>query len=230
AGGHNDPLSATSRSVILLDHSSAIQAADATSVVGSRYGNDVMAGNENDDAMFGQLGSDFILGDGEIDQSTLAIRNFEGVRGGVVTDGNDYIEGNGGSDMLIGGLGQDDIIGGSSQFFGLSTAAQRPDVGDIIFGGAANPDRVKRHAFTGDVAGDQITFGAGLANRHAVDSDFIMGDNADIFRIVSDVGGNTSFVQFNYDKTTAFENRGNVRIVVRAYKFLDYSPIESVTT
>src|SRR5207245_489730 len=131
---------------------------------------------------------------------------------------------------LVGNLGQDDIIGGSSQFFGLTTAAQRPDAGDIIFGGAANPDRVKRLAFTGDVAGDQITFGAGLANRHAVDSDFIMGDNANIFRIVTDNAGSTAFVQFNYDKTSAFENRGSVRIVVRAYQFLDYSPIESNTT
>ncbi|HEV8604724.1 MAG TPA: calcium-binding protein [Tepidisphaeraceae bacterium] len=231
AGGHNDPLTATTRSVFLLDHSAAIQAADINSVVGSRWGNDLMVGNADDDAMFGQLGSELMQGDGQIEQDTYDLQMFEGVHAnGTVTDGNDYIEGNGGTDMLVGNLGQDDIIGGSSQFFGLTTGAQRPDAGDIIFGGAANPDRVKRHAFTGDVANDQITFSSGLVGRHAVDSDFIMGDNANIFRIVNDVGGNTSFIQFNYDKTSAFENRGSLRIVVRAYQFLDYNPIEANTT
>src|SRR5258708_37743374 len=146
---------------------------------------------------------------------------FEGVKpDGPITDGNDYMEGNGGTDMMVGNLGQDDMIGGSSQFFGLSTAAQRPDVGDIMFGGAADPDRVKRLAFTGDVSGDQITFGAGLANRHAVDSDFMMGDNANIFRIVTDVGGATSFLQSNYDKSTASEHRGTVRTAERPHRFL----------
>ncbi len=235
AGGHNDPLSATTRTVVLLDHSLAIQTADLTSVTGSRWGNDIIAGNADDDAIFGQLGDDLIQGDGEITEATLKVEIFEGVHNGVVTDGNDYIEGNGGSDMLIGNLGQDDIIGGSSQLFGLTSGALRPDAGDIIFGGAATPDRVKRHAFTGDVANDTIVFGAGLAGRHAVDSDFIMGDNADIYRIVTDagpggVGGATAFVQFNYDQTSTYENRGGLRIVVRAYDTLDYSPIESITT
>lgn len=235
AGGHNDPNVATTRSVFLLDHTAAIEAGDATSNAGSRYGNDVMAGGADDDAIFGQLGDDMIQGDGRIDEKTLDILIFEGVKNGVVTDGNDYIEGNGGADMLIGNLGQDDIVGGSSQYFGLTTAAMRPDAGDVIFGGASTPDRVKRHAFTGDVTGDQTAFGANIVRRHAVDSDFIMGDNADVYRIVTDagpggVGGATAFVAFNYDKTSAYENRGDLRIVVRAYDTLDYSPIESVTT
>jgi Ca2+-binding RTX toxin-like protein len=230
AGGHNDPLSATTRSVFLLDHSLTIQTSDLTSVTGSRWGNDIIAGNADDDAIFGELGDDLIQGDGEITEAGLKVEIFEGVRGGVVTDGNDYIEGNGGADMLIGNLGQDDIIGGSSQLFGLTTGAQRPDDSDIIFGGAATPDRVKRLAFTGDPTGDNITFGAGLASRHAVDSDFILGDNGDIYRIVTDSAGVTNFVQFNYDQTSAYENRGSLRIVVRAYDKLDYSPVDSNTT
>ena len=47
--GHNDPLTATTRSVFLLDHTAAIQAADANSVVGSRYGNDLMVGSGDSD-------------------------------------------------------------------------------------------------------------------------------------------------------------------------------------
>src|SRR5258706_1769733 len=124
AGGHNDPLTATTRSVFLLDHSAAIQAADATSVVGSRYGNDLMVGNAGDDAMFGQLGNEIMQGDGQIEATTYDLQMFEGVKpDGPITDGNDYMEGNGGTDMMVGNLGQDDMIGGPSQFFGLSTPA-----------------------------------------------------------------------------------------------------------
>src|SRR6185503_5048227 len=240
----NDPLVATTRSVFLLDHTLAIQTTDGQSILGSRFGNDVMAGGANDDALFGQLGSDMVQGDGMIKPETLDILVFEGVQAnGTVTDGNDYIEGNGGEDMLIGNLGQDDIIGGSSEFFGLTSGTMRPDGSDIIFGGAATGERVKRHAFTGDIrAGlnangalvDSIAFGNNLVRRHATDSDFIMGDNANIFRIVQ--GTNGPFAEFNYDKgtflnssnvTTVFEDRGTLRIVVRSYRMLDYTPIES---
>jgi Ca2+-binding RTX toxin-like protein len=233
--GQNDPLVATTRSVFLLDHTKTIQDADAISIVGSRYGNDVMAGNANDDALFGQLGSDMVQGDGKISEDDLDVLVFEGVKAdGTVTDGNDYIEGNGGEDMLFGNLGQDDIIGGSSEFFGLTTGEMRPDGSDVIFGGAATPERVSRHAFTGDVTGDQTAFGANLVRRHATDSDFIMGDNANVYRIVQSPGG--PFAQFNYDNGTGFnggnivllyEDRGTLRIVVRSYKMLDYAPVES---
>jgi Ca2+-binding RTX toxin-like protein len=230
AGAHNDPLSATTRSVTLLDHSAAIEAADGAGAAGSRFGNDVMAGGANDDALFGQLGGDVVQGDGRIDEQTLEVQVFEGVQGGAVTDGDDYVEGNGGSDLLIGNLGQDDVIGGSSRFFGLTSATLRPDGSDVIFGGAANADRVKRHAFTGDVSGDDVVFANGIVRRHAADADFIMGDNADVYRVVTDNSGATSFVAFNYDQTSQYENRGDKRIVVRAYDWLDYSPVESVTT
>ena len=36
---------------------------------------------------------------------------------------------------ILGGLGRDDIIGGSSDWFGLTTGASRPDGADTIFGG-----------------------------------------------------------------------------------------------
>ena len=63
-------------------------------------------------------------------------------------DGDDYIEGNGGNDVVFGGLGQDDIIGGSSDFFGLTTASQRPDGTDMLFGGAGTRGRPQRRRRT----------------------------------------------------------------------------------
>jgi hypothetical protein len=56
----------------------------------------------------------------------------------AATDGNNYIEGGGGNGTVIfGGTGQNDIIGGNSNLFSLSTAAERPDSGNvIIFAGA----------------------------------------------------------------------------------------------
>ena len=102
--------------------------------------------------IFGQLGNDTIQGDGDIDIVNTDAGNGIGrawapaataagdlwVQPSVeaTTDGDDYIEGGGGTDVVFGDLGQDDIIGGSSNLFSLVLDAQRPDVGDIIFGGA----------------------------------------------------------------------------------------------
>ena len=108
----------------LLDHDAA-----------STGGDDYIAGGAHDDQIFGQLGNDVIQGDGSID---IAVGNLAsvGASAEAATDGDDYIEGNGGSDLVFGNLGQDDIIGGSSDLFSLTTAARRPDAGDVLFGGA----------------------------------------------------------------------------------------------
>ena len=63
---------------------------------------------------------------------------------------------------IFGGLGQDDIIGGSSDLFGLTTPAMRPDGIDTIYGG------------NGDAAGRND--GDATVDAHDEDSDFILGD------------------------------------------------------
>src|SRR5690606_27431133 len=93
----------------------------------------------------------------------------------AATDGEDYIEGGGGSDIIFGGLGQDDLVGGSSSFFSLVEANSRPDGADYIFGGAGL--RTERN--DGDLPGD----GTAESQRHARDSDAIVGDNGNIVRI-----------------------------------------------
>ncbi|HSG95209.1 MAG TPA: calcium-binding protein, partial [Afifellaceae bacterium] len=173
--------------ITLLDH------ADDTDP--SLYGNDYIAGGAGDDQIFGQLGDDVIQGDGAVclenvtaagmdpDADVGAYRDAAGtlvVHASVelATDGHDYIEGNGGNDVIFGNLGQDDLIGGSSDLFSLDTPERRPDGTDIIFGGAGT-----------DL--ERSNDGDTTANGHANDSDAILGDNGNIYRIVG-TGGNDS--------------------------------------
>src|SRR5262249_4355156 len=93
-------------------------------------------------------------------------------------DGNDYIEGGGGSDVVFGGLGQDDIIGGNSNLFGQTTAAQRSDVGDILIGGAGT-------RLTQDDLGIGEDSTLGTFADHASDADNILGDNGNLYRLVT---------------------------------------------
>ncbi|WP_431024660.1 hypothetical protein [Halomonas sp. H5] len=132
---------------------------------------------------------DLQMGDGqlnEVDNPLLALR-FNIIE--RASDDDDYIEGNGGSDLLYGGLGQDDIIGGSSALYGLVTAEQRPDSGDEIYGGAG--ERLARNEFVG-VDDDLIEW----QDRHARDADVILGDNANVFRLID---GNNDPLAFNFD-------------------------------
>jgi len=62
-------------------------------------------------------------------------------------------------------------------------------------------------------------------NRHAVDADVMMGDNANIYRVLTGVSG--QYAQFNYDlsyDTDGYgsEDRGDLRIKPRAVELLDY--------
>ena len=119
------------------------------------------------------------------------------------SDGDDYIEGNGGTDVIFGGLGRDDLVGGSSDLFSLTTSDRRPDLGDVIFGGAGT-----------DVARNDATLG------HTADSDTIVGDNGDIVRVVtSGAGGSTAYRTFTYDSYGEA-----LRLLVRAVTLLDYTP------
>jgi len=170
-------------------------------------GADYIAGGPDNDQIFGQGGNDIIQGDGNIDPLTDVNASREG---GLLivtpsledpSDGDDYIEGNDGDDIIFGNLGQDDIIGGSSGLFGLETAAERTDGEDMIFGGAGT-ELLRNETENIPDEGD---------TSHGRDSDMILGDNGNIFRIVGTDG-------FNYDDAY------DVAIAVRAAELLDYTP------
>jgi len=236
-GGQSDPDDVVGRDIILFDHSFTVQA----SPLPHAFGNDVMAGGAGRDTMFGELGNDFMQGDGVIGaddgnpvtptravvfadsgsnpdtDETLYVNIQE-----AATDGDDYLEGNGGDDLMYGNLGQDDMIGGSSDLFGLTTAQMRPDGSDLMFGGAGI------HMGRNDL-GDAIADANGVITTndkgHARDADYMMGDNADIFRLVQGGASVTNpadpkdvFRVFGYDNYA-----GGLRIIPRAMKQLDYT-------
>jgi hypothetical protein len=231
--------------ITLMDHSFAVKGDPQ-----NKFGDDYIAGGENNDTIFGQLGHDTIQGDGSIDllddqfnpYDAAYARNPDGTLNllpsvEATTDGDDYIEGNGGDDLIFGNLGQDDIVGGSSDLFSLTDRLYRPDGSDIIFGGAGTDidrndigDATLQDAVTTDVGDDQsliVTDPTG----HARDADMILGDNGNIYRLVEVVGTSgdpkldaTEYLEFNYDQTTEYENRGPLRIIPRAAELLDYTP------
>jgi Ca2+-binding RTX toxin-like protein len=109
--------------------------------------------------------------------------------------------------VIFGNLGQDDIIGGSSNLFSLTDAGLRPDGSDIIFGGAGT-DIYRNHP------------GGGTVNGHARDADMILGDNGNIFRLVD---GASEYLEFSYDQSSQYEDRGELRVIPRAAQLLDYT-------
>lgn len=244
--GQSDPADAVGRDIELFDHSFDVQSNPL-----GRFGNDVMAGGANNDVMFGQLGNDLMQGDGFIganDNDTLTITYQINVADSTdpninppdtdetlyfnipetVNDGDDYLEGNGGNDLIYGGLGQDDIIGGSSSLYGLTTTQMRPDGSDVIFGGAgiriARNDLGDAVLNTTPRADGSYDYIETTATGHARDTDYIMGDNANVYRLVQ--GGASginpsdpkdNFLTFNYD------NYGSLKIIPRAMQQLDYT-------
>ncbi len=99
-----------------------------------------------------------------------AINGFEIWNSSLGDD--DYIEGNGGNDLIVGGAGQDDLIGGSSELFGLTNLAARPDGADTIYG--AQPTQAAPNDL-GDLS----------SSGHARDADTVLGDNGNIYRLVN---------------------------------------------
>jgi Ca2+-binding RTX toxin-like protein len=240
--GRPNPSGSDGRDITLLDHDFGI-AGDAQ----GRYGRDIMAGGSHDDRMFGQLGDDLMQGDGEIVPQVgglfMAPYNaFLVLAPGLpadafqayntlmfyiperTSDGDDYMEGNGGEDLMFGGLGQDDMIGGSSSLYGLATAYMRPDGSDIMFGGAGI--RTDRNDFGGNINGiafatqdpttNLITI---LPKGHARDADYMMGDNANIYRLVNPDTG--QMLTFNYDNYDSGPNA--LKLIPRAMQQLDYT-------
>ncbi len=225
----SDPADAIGRDIELVDH------ADTTAI--GLYGADVMAGGADSDVMFGQLANDLMQGDGFIgadDGNAETITYLVTVEDDVdpdedlyfnipeaASDGDDYMEGSGDDDLMFGGLGQDDIIGGNSALFGLVAEEMRPDGSDVIFGGAGI--RIGRNdpgMAVEDSDGNLVT----AADGHARDADYIMGDNANVYRLVQGGASGTNpddaadiFLTFNYD------NYGTLRIIPRAMQQLDYT-------
>ena len=216
--------------IALLDHSATLE--QQPDLPGVRvWGDDYIAGGSEDDEIFGQLGNDTIQGDGSIVGAQVGASV---TAGGVLvvapsvenraTDGEDYVEGGGGDDVIFGNLGQDDLIGGSSNLFGFGTPEQRPDGDDIVFGGAGV--RVERNQL--GEGGQSLT---GAFADHAYDADVILGDNGVIHRVL---GANGQPLSFAYDASPdvnsnpadrfAGQSRGEVRLVVRAFEHLDYTP------
>ena len=209
AGARPSPDGVAGRDITILDHSVSIESSRT-----DLYGADYIAGGAGDDVIFGGLGNDTIQGDGSVDSYFTgspvgASRTSTGPNDPLgpltlspsfdaASDGNDYVEGGGGNDVIFGNQGQDDLIGGSSSQFGLGTKALRPDGSDTIFGGSGT-------AISLDNAG---------AADHGRDSDAILGDNGNIFRVVTAVG---AYSQFTYD------NYAGQKIVVRALELLDYT-------
>ena len=203
-----DPRGASVRHVTLFDH---VLGADPAT-----FGDDVLAGGADDDVLFGQLGDDWLQGDGAtIDDDGIVVLDV--VRTGVSVedwagpgrDGDDWIEGNGGNDTIFGNLGQDDLVGDNSSLFSLVTRAQREPVGhDTIFGGGG----------TRLVRNDSAGCGCDTV-KHATDADVILGDNGDIFRLVGTFGtASGDFLRFNHDLS------GPDRwIIPRAHRLLDYT-------
>ncbi|HMC71660.1 MAG TPA: hypothetical protein VKJ07_21055, partial [Mycobacteriales bacterium] len=146
-------------------------------------------------------------------------------------------EGGGGNDVIFGNQNQDDIVGGSSTLFSLTDPKQRPDGSDLIFGGSGtNIARNDCGAATTDTANSSIAC-INAPTGHASDSDAIAGDNANVYRLVGvnrtyglgtavgygQIVASNGFLQFNYDQSSTFENRGTTRIVPRGVELVDYT-------
>lgn len=246
----SDPEDAVGRDIELVDHSDTTAAGlYGADVMAGGADSDVMFGQLADDLMQGDgmiSSSNVVPGVPAFVSRSLTVVDDAGTTDETLyfnvperaSDDDDYMEGNGGNDLMYGGLGQDDMIGGNSALFGLVTETMRPDGSDTIYGGAGNPVRLARNDFVGSSDSDVGTAnGVGgvptandpsiaLADRHSSDADFIMGDNANVFRVV---GAGDAFRQFNYDQSFddpvsgLSEDRGAERIVVRAMQLLDYT-------
>ncbi|UZJ27067.1 hypothetical protein RHODO2019_19095 (plasmid) [Rhodococcus antarcticus] len=220
-GYQADPNGVSVRYITLFDQSFTPPA--------GTYSDSNIAGGAGNDVLFGQLGNDWIQGDGSVitdtGQVSIDVQTRDTVTdprqsvenyAGPGTDGADYIEGNGGNDVLYGNLGQDDLVGGSSNMFGLITRDQRPDGSDTIYGGAGTRTGINN---PGDLS----------AQGHAADADVIMGDNGDIYQLVGangsplvDANGQQkqalAFLRFNYDNYSPIAS-----IIPRSYSYLDYT-------
>jgi Ca2+-binding RTX toxin-like protein len=200
-------------------------------------GNDLIFGQNGNDVIQGdgsitQTGGSLSCGSNStVGAAGVAFKNLVGACRGIgtdgvantlfvtpstdnfTTDGNDYIEGGAGSDIIFGNQGQDNIIGGSSNLFGQTALAQRPDSSNLIFGGSGGP------GLTPDTA--RLSLGDTSANGHAEDADTIVANNGLIFDIVGTNGTSSGhLLTFNYDNGAG----ATLHVIPRAVSLLDYTP------
>ena len=125
---------------------------------------------------------------------------------------------------MFAGLGQDDVIGGSSSLYGLTTPA-------AAAGRLGHPLRRGGHRIDRNALGKGADSTTGQVADHGFDADYILGDNGNLYRLVSAAG---PFLTFNYDTTAdigsdasnpgAPQTRGPRRVIPRAFTLLDYVP------
>ncbi len=140
-------------------------------------------------------------------------------------DGDDYIEGGLDDDVIFGNLGQNDIIGGNSNLFGLDRTEQRGPSGENrIFGGAGTRTGHSDPGF--NVEGQQPPDGQvsiSEAHSHARNASVILGDNGNIFRLVSISPENlVAALHFNYDRARHLDPDNALLVDVRGVDLLDY--------
>ncbi|MDC0935202.1 Ig-like domain-containing protein [Pirellulales bacterium] len=159
----------------------------------------------------GSIGGDdgTLTGFGRFSGEINLLRIYDQFLDNLPLVGDDYVEGGGGNDLIVGGLGQDDLIGGSSSLFGLTDSSSRTDGSDTIYGG------FEETAALNDLGNLYI-------DGHAEDADTIVGDNANIYRLVNSETG--QFLAYNYD------NYGSEAMLVRAVELLNDMIDESVAT
>ncbi|HMC70308.1 MAG TPA: hypothetical protein VKJ07_14225, partial [Mycobacteriales bacterium] len=159
---------------------------------------------------------------------SLQIHESKGDLFGAGADGMAYVEGGGGNNVVFGDFGQNDLVGGNSDLFGQNAQAQRSSGSNIIFGGDGT--QISREN-CGDGWLDATNACNTTVNGHAHNSDVIVSNNADVFRLVgvngtagtfTGVPNAAGFLAFNYDLhgyATATEH-----IVARAVRPLDNTP------
>jgi Ca2+-binding RTX toxin-like protein len=150
---------------------------------------------------------------------------------GAGKDGHAYVEGGGGNDVIFGDYGQNDLIGGNSDLFGGATPQQRSDGSNLIFGGDGN--RISRSNCGDGTLNATTSVCTTSPNGHAHDSDTIVANNGDIFRLVgasgqigvptgSGIAMSGGYLAYNYD-VNGYAG-ATEHIVVRAVRLLDYTP------
>lgn len=154
--------------------------------------NDLLIGNEKQNALYGLAGNDTIYGVGDADSL-------------FGDDGNDLISGDAGADTIHGGSGNDTIFGGNDndQIFG--EAGDNQIFGglgkDLIYGGIGK-DLIKGESgndtIRGDAGNDTISGGAG--------KDHLYGD-AGKDTIKGDAGNDTIYGGLGKDKLTGGAGR-----------------------
>jgi len=195
-----NPTGAESRTIVLFDHSHT--------PLPDTYGDDYIAGGEDDDVIFGQLGDDVIQGDGAMVDD-------------VVDEQGDVVANPAATPDVYAQRLPDGTLDLNASFeLADGTDIDDPDANDlgrrndIIFGGAGT-DVARNDLGDSDIVNGNVIV---AENGHSRDADMILGDNGNIFRLVGTNGTDGgAFLTFKYD------NYGSLKLIPRAAELLDYT-------